>query len=148
MIFVDAFTGLRRNEILALQHTDVDWTNQELVINKAVSNARVSDRVRKWEWRIGPPKSRKSNRRVATAEAVLELLRGLRAGAKDPSSVVFPGPGGKRMDPDDEVCLRPDGPLEYSGHLRHLRAPLSELTRNSGKEAATGDVHRQEKRVW
>ena len=100
MIFVDAFTGLRRNEILALQYSDIDWTNKELVINKAVSKTKVSDGVRKWEWRIGPPKSRKSNRRVAAAEAVLELLRRLRADAKDSSGQVFLGPGGKRMDPD------------------------------------------------
>jgi integrase len=84
MIFVDAFTGLRRNEILALQYTDVDWTNKELVVNKAVSKTKVSDGVQKWEWRIGPPKSRKSNRRVAAAEAVLELLRRLQAEAKIP----------------------------------------------------------------
>jgi integrase len=100
MIFIDAFTGLRRNEILALQYTDVDWTNKELVINKAVSKTKVSDGIRKWEWRIGPPKSRKSNRRVAAAEAVLELLRRLRADAKDSSGQVFLGPGGKRMGPD------------------------------------------------
>ena len=84
MIFVDAFTGLRRNEILELQYTDVDWTNKELVVNKAVSKTKVSDGVQKWEWRIGPPKSRKSNRRVAAAEAVLELLRRLQAEAKIP----------------------------------------------------------------
>ena len=82
------------------EYTDVDWTNKELVINKAVSKTKVSDGVRKWEWRIGPPKSRKSNRRVAAAEAVLELFRRLRADAKDSSGVVFSGPAGKRMDPD------------------------------------------------
>jgi integrase len=100
MIFVDAFTGLRRSEILGLQYTDVDWTNKELVINKAVSKTRVSDGVRKWEWRIGPPKSRKSNRRVAAPEAVLELLRRLRADAKDPSGLVFQRDDEKRIDPD------------------------------------------------
>lgn len=100
MIVVNAFTGRRRNEILAFQYTDVDWRNKELVINKAVSKTKISDRVRKWEWRIGPPKSRKSNRRVAAAEAVLELMRGLKAGAKNPSGAVFSGPGGKRMDHD------------------------------------------------
>ncbi len=100
MIFVDAFTGLRRNEILALQYADVNWTNKELVINKAVSMTKVADGVRKWEWRIGPPKSRKSNRRVGAAEVVLELLRRLRASAKDPSGLVFSGPDGKRIDPD------------------------------------------------
>jgi integrase len=58
----------------------------------------VSDGVRKWEWQIGQPKSRKSNRRVAVPEAALELLRRHRAEAKDPSGLVFLGPDGKRMD--------------------------------------------------
>jgi integrase len=100
IIFIDAFTGLRRNEILAFQYTDIDWTNKELVINKAVSKTKVSDGVRKWEWQIGQPKSRKSNRRVAAPEVVLELLRRHRGEANDPAGLVFLGPHGKRMDPD------------------------------------------------
>jgi len=100
MVFIDAFTGLRRNEILALQYTDIDWTNKEIIINKAISKTKVSDGVRKWEWQIGPPKSRKSNRRVAAADSVLELLQGLRSKAKDTSGLTFLGPEGKRMDPD------------------------------------------------
>ena len=100
IVFVDAFTGLRRNEILALRYSDIDWTNKELVISKAVSKTKASDGARKWEWQIGQPKSRKSNRRVAAPEAVLEFLRRLRAEAKDPSGLVFVGPDGKRMDPD------------------------------------------------
>ena len=100
MVFIDAFTGLRRNEILALQYTDIDWTNKEVVINKAVSKTKVSDGVRKWEWQVGPPKSRKSNRRVAAAGAVLELLRSLRSKAEDTFGLIFRGPEGKRMDPD------------------------------------------------
>jgi len=70
------------------------------VINKAVSKKKASGGVRKWEWRIGPPKSRKSNRRVAAADAVLELLRRLRSEAKDSSGLIFLGPAGRRMDPD------------------------------------------------
>ena len=69
------------------------------MINKAVSKTKTSGGVRKWEWRIGPPKSRKSNRSVAAAEAVLELLRRLRSEAKDSSGLIFLGPAGKRMDP-------------------------------------------------
>ena len=99
MIFVDAFTGLRQNEILALQYTDVDWTNKELVIYKAVSKTKVSDGVRKWEWQIGSTKSRNRTVGWELREAVLELLRRLRADAKDSSGQVFWGPGGKRMDP-------------------------------------------------
>ncbi len=55
IVFLDAFTGLRRNEILAFQYTDIDWTNKELVIDKAVSKTKVSGGVRKWEWQIGHP---------------------------------------------------------------------------------------------
>ena len=108
MVFLDTFTGLRRNEILALEFPDIDWTNKEIVINKAVSKTKTSGGVRKWEWRIGPPKSRKSNRRVAAADAVLELLRRLRSQAKDSSGLIFLGPAGKRMDPDyfDEFIFR------------------------------------------
>src|ERR1039457_4480750 len=108
MVFLDTFTGLRRNEILALEYPDIDWTNKEIVINKAVSKTKTSGGVRKWEWRIGPPKSRKSNRRVAAADAVLELLRRLRSEAKDCSGLIFLGPAGKRMDPDyfDEFVFR------------------------------------------
>jgi integrase len=100
MIFIDAFTGFRRNEILALQYTDVDWKNKEIVINKAVSKTKASDGVHKWEWRIGPPKSRKSNRRVAAPDAVVKLLHRLRSTAKDRSGLVFSGLAGKRIDPD------------------------------------------------
>ncbi|HEV3329872.1 MAG TPA: site-specific integrase [Bryobacteraceae bacterium] len=49
---------------------------------------------------MGPPKSRKSNRRVAAADAVLELLRRLRSKAKYASGPIFLGPEGKRMAPD------------------------------------------------
>ena len=100
MVFLDAFTGLRRNGILALEYPDIDWTNKEIVINKAISKTKTTGGVRKWEWRIGPPKSRKSNRRVAAADAVLELLLRLRSEAKDPSGLIFLGPAGRRMDPD------------------------------------------------
>ena len=168
-------------ECFSFVSPDIDWTNKEIVINKAVSKTKMSDGVRKWEWRIGPPKSRKSNRRVAAADAVLELLRNLRSKAKDSSGLIFRGPEGKRMAPDyfdafifgriaaraglsrvrfhdlrhffasmliaqgreREIRLRPDGPLQYTGHLRHLWTPLPELTRNSSKEAATGHVYRK-----
>ena len=48
MVFLDTFTGLRRNEILALEFLDIDWTNKEIVINKAVSKTKTSGGVRKW----------------------------------------------------------------------------------------------------
>ena len=68
-----SWTGLRRNEIRAFEYTYIDWAN------KGCFEEKASDGVRKWEWQIGQPKSRKSNRRVAAPEAVLEPLRRLRS---------------------------------------------------------------------
>ena len=72
--------------ILALQYTDIDWTNKEIVINKAISKTKMSDGVRKWEWQIGPPKSRKSNRRVALLTQSWNCC-----GAFVPRQRIFPG---------------------------------------------------------
>jgi integrase len=131
MVLLDAFTGLRRNEILALDYADIDWTNKEIVINKAISKTKTSGGVRKWEWRIGPPKSRKSNRRVAAADAVLESLRGLRSKAKDASGLIFLGPEGRRMDPDyfDEfvfgrIAAKAGLPAVRFHDLRHFFASM------------------------
>ena len=120
MIIFDAFTGLRRNEILALHYTDIDWANKEIVINKAVSKTKASNGVRKWEWRIGPPKSRKSNRRVAAPDALIELLRHLQSTRKDPSGLVFPDLEGQRIDPDyfDEFIF---GPIAVRAGLPEVR---------------------------
>lgn len=46
MVFLDTFTGLRRNEILAIEYPDIDWTNKEIVINNAVSKTKASVGVR------------------------------------------------------------------------------------------------------
>src|SRR5579862_598570 len=57
MIFLDAFTGLRRGELLALQHTDIDWFVGEIVIARSISIAKGDDGVRKWSWKLGPTKN-------------------------------------------------------------------------------------------
>jgi integrase len=64
IVCTDAFTGLRRNEILALEFTDIDWFTREVSVSKAISKRPARDGVHKWEWVIGPPKSPKSIRRV------------------------------------------------------------------------------------
>ncbi len=100
IVFIDAFTGLRRNEILALRFTDIDWLNREVAVSKAVSKFPAEDGAHKWVWKIGPPKSQKSNRRVALPQSVIELLSGLRQTAKGPEGLIFPGTNGHLMDPD------------------------------------------------
>ena len=100
IVFVDAFTGLRRNEILALNFTDVDWRSHELVVRRAVSKTVSDDGVRKWLWGMGPPKSQKSVRRLALAQSVLELLEKMREEAEDRDGLIFRRPDGSAIDPD------------------------------------------------
>ncbi len=100
LVYLDAHTGLRRNEILALHFTDVDWKTQELVIQKAVSKQAAEDEVRKWLWTIGPPKSAKSVRRVALTDDVLADLYRLRESADDPSGLIFRRQDGSMIEPD------------------------------------------------
>ncbi len=77
LIYLGAFTGLRRGEILALCFEDIDWFQSELVVNKSLARFSATDGVHKWIWKIGPTKSKKSNRRVGLAANVLQLLSGL-----------------------------------------------------------------------
>lgn len=100
LVYIDAHTGLRRNEILALHFTDVDWRTQELVIQKAVSKQVAGDEVRKWLWSIGPPKSAKSVRRVALTDDVLAYLNRLREAAEDPDGLIFRRQEGWMIEPD------------------------------------------------
>jgi integrase len=100
IVFVDAFTGLRRNEILALGFPDIDWQSGELVVRRAVSKTVSEDGVRKWFWAMGPPKSQKSFRRVALAESVLELFETMREEAEDRQGLIFRRADGSAIDPD------------------------------------------------
>ncbi len=74
LTFLGAFTGLGRNEALAVQFADVDWFNSELRVRHAISKRKATDGVHKWEWRLGPPKSKKSVRRIHLTESVIKLL--------------------------------------------------------------------------
>ncbi len=40
----------------------------------------------KWEWHVGPPKSRKSSRRIAATESVMKMLADLKVGKPDGAS--------------------------------------------------------------
>ncbi len=88
IILLDAFTGLRRGEILALQYRDVDWFAGELSVSRSISKVKAQDGVHKWEWKIGPTKSRKT-RRVGVGERVLKLLAELRQSAADEEGFIF-----------------------------------------------------------
>ncbi len=98
MVFLAAFTGLRRGEILALEYRDIDWFGEEVCVQRAISKVPARDGVHKWAWAVGPTKNKKS-RRVGASRVVMQLLAELKRRG-DPESFVFPGAKGKFIDPD------------------------------------------------
>ncbi len=99
LTYIAAFTGVRRNEALGLRFDDIEWFSNELNIRHAISKRRGRDGAHKWEWHLGPPKSRKSLRRIAATESVMKMLADLKAGKPD-SAFIFPGDCDRFIDPD------------------------------------------------
>jgi integrase len=100
LTFIGALTGMRRNEVLAVRFSDVDWFNSELRVKTAVSKRRATDGAHKWEWVLGQPKSKKSIRRIHLAESVLKMLTGLKALTVGSDDFVFRSETGGFIDPD------------------------------------------------
>jgi integrase len=98
--FLGAFTGWRRNEALAGKFTDVDWFNHEIRIRSAISKERSTDGAHKWEWVVGPPKTKRSIRRVALTESASRMLADLKALAPTADGFLFKGQIGSFIDPD------------------------------------------------
>jgi integrase len=128
--YIGAFCGVRRNEALGLRFTDIRWFDHEVRINHAISKRRGSDGAHKWEWWLGPPKSRKSVRCVAATESVMKLLADLKIGKVD-ADFLFPSEFGKFIDPDrfDAEIWRPIAELAGMKStrfhdLRHFFASL------------------------
>jgi len=130
MIYLGAFTGLRRGELLALTFDDVDWFRSELVVNKSVARSLATDGVHKWIWRIGPTKSKKSNRRVGLPANVLQMLSSLKQTSAG-NSLIFADAKGNFIEPDyfDDHIFNPirvkAGLPEIRFHdLRHFFASM------------------------
>jgi integrase len=99
LTYLGAFTGLRRNEALGLRFDDIEWFANEINVRHAISKRRGTDGAHKWEWHVGPPKSRKSQRRIAATESVMKMLADLKAG-RPGSAFLFPGDCAGFIDPD------------------------------------------------
>ena len=99
LAYIGAFTGVRRNEALGLRFNDIEWFGNEVNVRHAISKRRGTDGAHKWEWHLGPPKSRKSLRRIAATESVMKMLADLKAGKLD-GAFIFPGDCNGFIDPD------------------------------------------------
>jgi len=137
--YLGAFTGPRRNEALALHFTDIEWFSNEVIVRHAISKRRGRDGAHKWEWHLGPPKSRKSLRRIAATESVMKMLADLKVG-KDEREFIFPGDCAGFIDPDKfdaeiwkSIAARAGMPGTRFHDLRHFFA--SQLIAN-GETAA------------
>jgi integrase len=120
IIYLDAFTGLRRGEVLALRFEDIEWFQKELVVNKALSKCKATDGTHKWLWKIGPPKSKRSLRRVGLSDRVIQLLSQLKQAADTPNDFIFRDSQGSFIDPDffDEHIFKP---IKHSAGLKAVR---------------------------
>jgi integrase len=78
IFLLDAVTGLRRGEILALKWKDVDWINGEIRIERAIGKIRATDGVHKYDWTVGQTKSGRS-RSVGVPPMVIRALELLRS---------------------------------------------------------------------
>jgi integrase len=73
LFHLEARTGLRRGEILALQRSDIDWLSGELIVERAICKAKATDGVHKYQWVLGPTKGGQT-RRVGLSQELLEML--------------------------------------------------------------------------
>ena len=76
--YLGAFCGMRRSEVLGLRFPAVRWFDNEVHVQCAISKRLCQDGVHKWEWYLGPPKTRKSLRGIAATESVMKLLADLK----------------------------------------------------------------------
>jgi integrase len=97
--YLGAFCGMRRSEVLGLRFLDIRWFDNELRIQHTISKRRCQDGMHKWEWSLGPPKSRKSLRGISATDSVMRLLADLKVGNAD-SGFIFPGNCHGFIDPD------------------------------------------------
>ena len=130
LVYLGAHTGMRRGEVLAVSFSDVDWEHKEVLVSKGLSKFRTKEKLRRWRWRLGPPKSRRSRRRIGLDEEVIKVLRTLRDSAPDPDGFIFCKQDGQPFDPDyfdelfDKIRTKAELPDVRFHDLRHFFASM------------------------
>ena len=83
-----------------MRFVSVRWFDNEVRVQYALSKRRSQDGIQKWEWYLGPPKTRKALRGIAATESVMKLLADLKIGNAE-AAFVFPGDCHGFIHPDD-----------------------------------------------
>jgi len=86
-------------EALALRFDEIEWFGSEVHVQHAISKRRGRDGAHKWEWHVGPPKSKRSQRHISATEKVMKMLADLKVGKAD-NAFLFPGECSCFIDPD------------------------------------------------
>jgi integrase len=129
LVYLAAHTGMRRGEALAVCFSD-DWEQKELRVSKGLSKFRTKEKLRRWRWKLGPTKSRKSRRRIGLNDEVIEVLRALQDSAPDRDGFIFCKPDGQPFDPDyfdelfDKIRKKAGLPDVRFHDLRHFFASM------------------------
>ncbi len=101
-VFLAAYTGARRGEVLAIRWSDIDWDRGRLRITRSLE--RIDG-----EFRFKEPKKKRSRREVALPSSALERLRQYRAAQSERRLAA----GSAWNDGGGLVCDRGDGrPLD------------------------------------
>jgi integrase len=139
LVSVAAFTGARRNEILALQWSDFDANKKTLTIRRSVEETKAHGR------RTKEPKTKRGRRTITLDDGLVDLLRAQRerhlriaAGVPDGAPVdlslarlpegalIFPSPAGGSFD--FRRHRAPKGlSKEFRKHARKLGFPKLRL---------------------
>ncbi len=117
-LLTDLYTGMRISELLAIEWSDIDFKNGTILVNKQFYKGRLS-----------APKTYKSTRRITIPEAVINVLKQLKAETKVLSKIVFCGKDGNYLNQDKFVmnwfkkAMKIMEKPEYNFHcLRHTYA--------------------------
>jgi len=129
IVAVAAFTGMRRNEILALRWADVDFETGRIKVCRSLDETKANGRGTK------APKTKRGERSIAIDPALLDLLRAerdkhlrIRAGVPEGAPVDLTL---VRLPADALVFPSPVMPLDFA----RLRNPTS-VTKRFGSHAA------------
>jgi integrase len=127
IVCVAAFTGMRRNEILALRWSDIDFVRSTIRVARSLEETKAKGRTTK------EPKSERGKRIIAVDPWLLELLRAehrqhlaIMAGTDSPQISL----GLVRLPPDALVFPSPAHPFDFT-RLRCPTATTQQFTRHA-----------------